>query len=251
MVRHVLPLGFLLALAGCLSEDQPNNLIVQPGPFNPAPNLPPIRSHFAPATEEVGKRVATLGQQILLANPQLGMRPVFLTIGGTSGPEIFHRGQSQVILTESLAKQCTTDRLLAAALCLELGKMVSEREAIASVQARQPEREPPVESGIGTDSSFGASDLTRQAELAKYERNRRSAKGPPPPPPDPNVLARTYLAKAGFHAGDLDAAMPILQKAQENFQWEKQMTGTPPPLTPVKPKNPTDQPDTASTGPEK
>jgi hypothetical protein len=225
-MARFLPLILLLALAGCLN-DEPNKLVVQPGPFNPAPQVPAIKRSYAPATEEVAKRVLTMGQQIIVANPQIGMRPVFMTIGSPE-PEIFHRGQNQVIVTEALAKLCTTDRLLAAVLCLELGKMVSEREAIASVRARQPEHEPPPEARGGGDSSFGPSDQTRLAELARYERTRRPASAPPPPPPDPRVLAQTYLAKAGFHAADLEAAAPILQKAEANFRLEKQMTSRPP-----------------------
>jgi hypothetical protein len=228
MVRRLLPCGLLLALTGCWPDSQPNNLVVQPGPFYPAPETPEIKMHYAPATEEAARRVNELGLKILAANPQIGMRPYILTVG-TQEPEIFHRGQAQIIITEGLVKQCTTDRFLAAVLCLEFAKMVAEREALASVQARQPELEPPVEMRVGTDSggTFGSPDATRLAELGRFERNRRAPTAPPPAPPDPQNLARTYLAKANFHAGDLDAVLPIVKKAQETFRLEKQMTGTP------------------------
>jgi hypothetical protein len=239
MAWRFLPVCMLLALAGCLN-DEPNKLIVQPGPFSPAPQVPAIKRSYAPATEEVAKRVLTLGQQIVVANPQIGMRPIFVTIGSPE-PEIFHRGQNQVIVTEALAKQCTTDRLLAAVLFLELGKMVSEREAVASVQARQPEHEPPPDARGAGDSSFGPSDQTRLAELARYERTRRPSSAPPPPPPDPRTLAQTYLAKAGFHAADLEAAAPILQQAEANFRLEKQMTSRQADMDAIKKEKPSTQ----------
>jgi hypothetical protein len=230
----MLPLALLL-LAGCWLEDKPNQLIVEPGQLYPAPKLPQVQSFCTPATKEAATRAGEMSQRILAANPQIGMRPVTLTVGGES-PEIFHRGTGQIILTEGLVKQCTTDRFLAAVLCLEMGKMVSEREALASVRAREPEREPPDDIRIGneTEGTFGPADGARMYELARYEKSRRKPSTPPPPPPEPQALARIYLAKAGFHEADLDAVQPILRKTQANFQWERQMTANPPPLDQVK-----------------
>jgi hypothetical protein len=234
MSRHVLPLTLLLPLAGCWPDDQPNNLIVQPGPLYPAPNLPQVKNYCKPATQEAATRAAEMSQRILAANPQVGMRPLTLTIGGDQ-PEIFHRGTGQIIVTEGLVKLCTTDRFLAAVLCLEMGKMVSEREAVASVRSREPELEPPPEIHIGNDTTgtFGPADGSRMYELARYEKGRRRP-GSPPPPPDPQALARSFLTKTGFHENDLDAVMPILRKAEANFQLERQMTANPPPVDQLK-----------------
>lgn len=235
MSRRVLPLTLLLALAGCWLDDRPNQLVVEPGPLYPAPRLPDVKNLCTPATQEAATQVAEMSQRILAANPQVGMRPVTVTLGGDT-PEIFHRGTGQIVVTEGLVKQCTTDRFLAAALCMEMGKMVSEREAVASVRARQPEQEPPPDVRIGneTEGTFGPPDGARMYELARYEKSRRQPGAPAPLPPDPQVLARIYLAKAGFHETDLDAAQPILRKAQDNFQWERQMTANPPPVDQVK-----------------
>ena len=234
MLRRMLPLSLLIAVAGCWPDDKSNNLIVQPGPWYPAPQLPSVKSFAKPATEEAGKRAAEMSQRILTANPQIGMRPVTLTIGGDQ-PEIFHRGTGQIVITEGLVKLCTTDRFLAAAMCLEMGKMVSEREAVASVRSREPEQEPPPDIRIGneTGGTFGPADGSRMYELARYEKGRRR-QASPPPPPEPQLLARGFLTKAGFHENDLDAVQPILRKADANFQLERQMTANPPPLDQVK-----------------
>jgi hypothetical protein len=235
MSRRVLPLTLLLALAGCWLDDQPNNLIVQPGPGYPAPVLPQVKNYCKPATQEAATRAAEMSQRILAANPQVGMRPLTLTIGGDQ-PEIFHRGTGQIVVTEGLVKLCTTDRFLAAVLCQEMGKMVSEREAVASVRSREPEQEPPPEIRIGNDTAgtFGPADGSRMYELARYEKGRRRSGDPPPPPPDPNTLARGFLTKAGFHENDLDAVQSILRKAEANFLLERQMTANPPPVDQLK-----------------
>lgn len=239
MVRRLLPLGLSLSLtcAGCLPDDRPNTLLVQPSPFGNVPAPPAPRVACAPATGEAAMRVNDVGQKIVQANKQAGLRPVFVTAGAPQ-PEIFHKGTTQVFITEGMVKQCATEGQLAAVLCLELGKMVSEREALAGPQARSPELEPPVELRVGGDSggTFGPADATRLAELGKYEQARRPARGAPLPPPDPNVLARTYLAKAGYPAAELDMAQPLVQAAAANYVLERQFANTTPadrPATPV------------------
>jgi len=174
--------------------------------------------------------VDAVGRQVLTANPQLGMRPLFRTIGAPQA-EVFHRGTTEIDVTEGLVKQCGTDGQLAAVLCTELGKMVAEREALAGARARTPEREPPMDVRIGNDYAgpAGSPDQTHLAELGKYDRERRRAVAPPPPPPDPQSLANTYLTKAGFPATDLDAVAPLLKLAAEHSTFEKQMTNAPPP----------------------
>src|SRR5262249_15125454 len=158
------------------------------------------------------------------ANPQLALRPTFLTIGDPK-PEILHVGLAQVVVTEGLVKQCTSDGQLAAVLSVELGKMASEREAQAGLATRNPMREPPASSGGGVEGggSRGAADLVQLAEQAPYEQNRKRQIHPPPPP-DPRVIARRLLQQAGYGDSDLEAAEPLLKAAAENATWEKQMT---------------------------
>jgi hypothetical protein len=231
MLRRMLPLGLLMVVAGCWLDDKPNQMIVEPGPLYPAPTLPPMKKSYAPATEAASARAQEMSKRILIANPQVGMRPVVLTVGSEQ-PEIFHRGTGQIVITQGLVNLCTTERFLAAVLCLEMGKMVSEREAVASVRAREPELEPSQELRIGNDTSgtFGPEDGVRMLDYARYDKGRRRPGSPPAPPPEPAALARSYLARTGFHEGDLDAAQSIIRKAEENFQLERQMTASPPPL---------------------
>jgi hypothetical protein len=200
-------------------------MLVPSNPFQQSAAAPP-RSHtsYAPASTAAAARVETLGRKIVMANPQAGLRPYFRTIGAPQ-PELFHVGTTEIDITEGLVSQCKTEGELAAVLCKEMGKMVSEREAVAGPQARSPEREPPPELRVGTDyaGTAGAPDQTRLAELGKFEKERRRLREPSLPPPDPQVLARLYLKNAGFPEKELESAAQLLQTAAQNNAFEKQM----------------------------
>ncbi len=214
-----LGLGSIL-LAGCFDEPGTESSFRRP-----APGAPPA---VAPASTEAAARVDTVGRRILAANPQVGAKPMFLTIGAPE-PEIFHRGTEHIYITEGLVRQCASDGQLAAVLCAELGKMVSEREALAPASVRQPNRPPPIDTGIGKDAGWGtAPDQTRLAELANADRERRQRRAPPPPP-DPQALARVYLLRAGFHDDDQTTVTPLLRAANSHSAFEKQMGRTSPP----------------------
>jgi hypothetical protein len=228
------PLGGLLLLAaGCFSEDT-NSLLVSPDPFGtqPRPATPATitRVAHAPATEAVAKRAALVGQKVVVANPQTALRPEIITIGSPK-PEIFHQVsgasfQNTIIyMTEGLVRQCNTDGQLAAVLAMELGKMVSEREALVPARTRLSDRRPPPDVPVGNDSrgTFGSSDGTRYVELAKLDKQRVRPNAAPPAPPAPEVLARSYLTRAGYAATDLDDVTPLLRQAEENCALEMQM----------------------------
>jgi hypothetical protein len=211
-----------LAVAGCTHFDDASRGYIPPRPDMPTP--PPA---VAPASTEVAARVDAVGRRILAANPINGLdtRTVrFVTVGAPQA-EVFHRGTADIFITEGLVKQCTTDGQLAAILSLELGKLVSDREAVTPSAIRQPERTPPIDTGLNRDIGWGvAPDQTRLRELADFDRNRK-AQQQPAPPPDPAGLARLYLVRAGYHDTDLQAAGPLLQQAQGNAGLEKQLTG--------------------------
>jgi hypothetical protein len=220
----------VLASAGCWPEESKTTLVPAnpfPAPVSGAPHQA-ARPNLAPASLEAAARVDTLGRKLIEANKQIGLRPMFRTIGAPQ-PEIFHTGTATITITEGLVQRCPTEALLAAVLSAELGKMVAEREAAAGPRARQAEREPPPEVRVGNDYSgvTGPSDFTHLAELGQYEKERRRPNAPPPPPPDSQVLARAYLKQAGFAESDLDAAAPVLQAAASNSTFEKQFTTVP------------------------
>jgi hypothetical protein len=156
------------------------------------------------------------------------MKPQFMVIG-TPQPEIFHKQGEALYITDGLVKQCKTDGELAAVLCHELGKMVSDREVQKGPGIQNPRRQPPPEVLIGKEGPGGsiAPDRTRLAELATFEQERRQETALPARPLDPNLLARTYLQKAGFTDADLKAAEPHLQAAAANLTFEKQMVKPP------------------------
>lgn len=218
-------LGYSAVLPGCAPRDQGTTL-VSPTAFNPAPastQAPITQVSYAPAPTETAARVDTLGRKLLAANPQIGLKPLFHTVG-SPGPVLCHRGTDQIFISDGLVKQCKTEGELAALLCNELGKMVSEREAMAGVPARQPVRRDPIDVPVGNDNggTMGAPDQTHLAEMAKYNPKRPS--GPRPLPPDPQFLATGYLEKAGYPRTDLDAAIPLMQAAADNVAFERQLT---------------------------
>ena len=230
MARRIAPLGLplLLAALGCLPLDSTTTTTLVPGnPFSTEPAAPPpAQVNYPPANNEVATRVGLVGQKIVAANPQTGVRPLFRTVCAPQA-EVFHQGTTQIIITEGLVKQCTEGQL-AAVLALELGKMVSEREAQLAVKDQGPDRDPPPALEIGGDafSSRGSADLTHLAELAPYERQKRAAAGRPLAPPDPQALAHGFLLKAGYSAADLQAAEPIVKAAAQNMTLEKQFSPT-------------------------
>ncbi|HEY1378043.1 MAG TPA: hypothetical protein VGF55_14680 [Gemmataceae bacterium] len=215
-----------LAAAGCFGPDGPGT---DTAFRRPELATPPVAT--APASTEAAARVDAVGRAITAANPQAGVTTrslLFHTIGAPQ-PEIFHRGTSDIFVTEGLVRQCATDGQLAAVLCTELGKLVSEREALTPAAVRAPDRPPPIDTGIGRDTGWGvAPDQTRLRELADYDRDRR-ARAAAAAPPDPAALARMYLVRAGYHDADLQAAAPLLQQAHANAGLEKQMTAALPP----------------------
>jgi hypothetical protein len=235
MVR-TLGVGLLVTVAvasGCLPSDflhldtGPTGAASVPiSPFTtPAPAVFQTTSATKPpqASPEAAIAVDKVGQQLLAANKSLGMKPLFLTIGSPQ-PEIFHRDTSALLITEGLVKQCKTEAQLAALLSVELGRMVSEREALASPAAHNPEKSPPMTVTMGNAGQFSGLEQLQQVEVDKLGCDRRR----PPKrfvPPDPLVLARGYLDAAGFDKSQVDAVAPLLAQAEKNFDLEKQLSG--------------------------
>jgi hypothetical protein len=219
-MRMLLVLVPLVGLASGCFLDEPRTLLVPDHPFGTPPAAPPVQAAYAPAATESAARVDSMGRTLLAANPQLGIKPIFVTAGRAEA-EVFHRGTAEVIVTEGLVKLCRTDGQLAAILCLELGKMVSERAALAGPWKHR-ERQPIAPAPIGGDNG---ADRTELAELGKYhEADRRRNQRPAIQlPPDPQPLARGYLTKAGFDPRELDTVAPLLRSAEGNATLETQL----------------------------
>jgi hypothetical protein len=232
MVRSLsLMLLVSAALAGgCLPADflMPDDgaAVVPTSPFGtPPPVTTTSLSNRPPATNpEFAIKVDEIGRKLVAANPSLGMKPLFSTIG-TPQAEIFHRDTGAVFITEGLVRHCKTEGQLAAVLSVELGRMVAEREALVSPATRNPERPPPMVLTMGNAGQYTGLESVQMAEMAKFDgdRHRPSKKYVPP---DPQVLAAGYLEAAGFDRRELDAALPALQEAEKNFVLEKQFKGT-------------------------
>jgi hypothetical protein len=219
--RRWLTVGFL-GVGGCFGFESPEkeSYFLRP---NPPAQLPPM----TPASTEAAARVDSIGRRIIASNPQLGlgqqgMGPMFRTIGAPQA-EVFHRGTSDIFITEGLVRQCTTDGQLAAILCNELARAVVERELSAPKSTRQPNRTPPLDPHLAADSALGTSaDQTRLAELAGYQTPRQ-ARNQPVVAPDAAELTRVCLLRTGFHDADLQAAGPLIQSANIQTGFERQM----------------------------
>ncbi len=227
----------LFLIAGCFPAqifEGDKTALVGDNPFGvEAPPPAPTKASYAPADQKISEQVYKLGKELLIANPQITLRPLFATIG-VPQLELFHVDVNLVYITEGLVKQCKSDAELSAVLAVELAKMVAEREARTSADVRSPEKMPPIRVGIGNNAQGRDSDMTAMAELARFEN--ASPKTPPRrlPRPDPMNLARGYLEKAGYRGSELDNVSPILDAAEKNVALERHFKGAVPqsPWTP-------------------
>jgi hypothetical protein len=227
----LLAMSLVVACGGCgpgsVSSLWPESPLgtVPDRPFAAAPTGPMPSLKRAPATEAVARRVDGVAQRILAANADLPVKPLILAVGKPE-PEIFHQDTSALYVSEGLVNQCTTEAQLAAVLCNELGKMVSTRQALLALKARHSDRQAPAALSIGRDDggSFGAADATYRAELLKFEETTGRTNGALSPPPDPQLLARTFLKKAGYAPADLDGVTPLLREAERHSDIETQIT---------------------------
>lgn len=197
---------------------------VSGNPFGmPAPPSAPTRTNFAPANQEIAWKVDRVGRDIIAANSQFGLKVVFATIG-TPQPEIFHRDDKMLVITEGLVKQCKSDAELAAVLCTELGKMVADRECLVAAEVRLPERLPPINSNFGGTGGLAGPDQTATAEILRFEKERPK-KNRPLPRPDETKIASLALKNAGFTVEDLQTVQPLIRAAERNCTMENQFKG--------------------------
>jgi predicted Zn-dependent protease len=192
-------------------------------PFTDPGRAAPTKVSYAPASQETSLRVLLMKDNLLAKNNQLGLKAYAIAVASPD-PEIFHVGHHHIYITEGLVRQCSTDGVLAAVLALELGRIVSEREAAVSDHVRQPERPLPIHLPIGSTGNARDADPTYHVELAQHEKKypRQTQKLSRP---NPHVVARDMLERAGYSSTDLDAAMPLLQNAERFRALETQFKG--------------------------
>lgn len=219
-MRCALILAFVLC-AGCLETSDPVlTYFRRPEPLTAMPSI-------TPAATETAARVDSIGRQLLAANPQIGSKPMFHTIGAPH-VEVFHRGTTEIFITEGLVKQCASDGQLAAVLSVELGKMIRDREASVPNEIRSRDALPPMNDRLGLDDQFGGTaDSANWKDVVDYD-NQRKSQHKRLRLPDPTLLARDYLTKAGFSSGELQSVQPILQEASTKMLIEKQVTSPAP-----------------------
>src|SRR5262245_18763992 len=106
MYRSSLPILLLLLMCtGCVTTDSKTE-VVPPNPFGYSTGRSTVaQTSYSPSSLEAAARVDTLGRKLLVTNPQLGIKPLFRTIGAPD-PEVFHHGVTELDITEGLVKQC-------------------------------------------------------------------------------------------------------------------------------------------------
>ncbi len=218
-----------LASGGC-TFDRPDNSPLPTGP-NQIVRTPANSRELMQANIAACSRVYQIGQKILGASPELPQQMVFRAAASPEA-EVFHQGTTSIVVTQKLIDMCQNDNQLAAVMCVELGKMMAERTALAPLQSDPPPR--PLE-GPTFNSTVGSAneDPMRLNELAQYEKlQKRPAE--PPRFLDPNDLARKYLTRAGYQPEDVDRVKPILRSAADHSDLEAQFQ-TPPRISPFTP----------------
>jgi hypothetical protein len=216
-------LGALALMGGCVPLDAFKTAdtempVVGPNPFGTPAAQTMSLSAFTPSGDhDLAMRVDKVSREVKARNQDTGLDPRVAIIGLPT-PEIFHQGNHVIYVTEGLVRGCKTLDELAAVLCLELGKMASEREAFAAARARQADNRPPMEVPIGNAGQFNAGDGVHMTELVRYDQQRPKRV----PPPEPQALARVYLEKAGYDRAALESVTPLLRTAERNYVVEKQ-----------------------------
>ncbi len=212
--------GLLLAMLGCQTDQLRR-------PTAPSDVLRvQVDQKLLQANLEACTRVFTVGQKILAGNPELPQRLIFRAVGHPQ-PEIFHQGNSAIVVTQKLVEMCPSEGELAAVLCVELGRMVAEREALAPLEARRPTPRSPIDHvQFRATAGLANPDEFRLREQAHYEAEQRRQLGDFVLP-DPMQLARNYLQRAGYPVEELDRIKPVLRAAGENSTLEQQMRSVP------------------------
>ena len=169
-------------------------------------------------------RVDQIGRQIAAANPFIGIEPTFQTIGS---PEslLFHLDQHGMIISDSLVSSCKTDAQLAAVLCSELGKMVSEHRN--AIRMGYPDPLPNISVPNSSEMNGIPADQFRLAELAMLEKRfpKKEADRMRSLTIDPQKIATDLLKTTGFEESAMSSVEPLLKSANKDSAISRQLGG--------------------------
>ncbi len=220
---RAMTVAITMLLTGCVDlalDGERGSSLVPADLFGTRPVSPAARNaSFTPASTHVSQRVDRVGREILAANPEIGLKPYFATIGDPK-EEIFHDGTKMVWITSGLVDRCRGDSDLAALLSLELAKMAADRELLASPSLLDADDQLPIRAPVGNSSRYDSADRTYLFELARADQRRKERRAKKRP--DVKQMARKYLKDAGFQERDLDAIDPLVRAARKNYVFEKQ-----------------------------
>jgi hypothetical protein len=220
MRRWIVAIACSTSLAGCMDGDR-----------NPFPSRGNYRSdrdsnpNMPVASVKAATRLDAIGAQIVAANKaDIGVKPLFFAVG-IEKPMVFHRGTSEIVVSEGLMAKCQTDAELAAVISNELAKMIVERDG-KSPRRNADMEAPPAPRVTGDALGFGSDpDMTRRAEEAIYTRRQPAPRlmgrnGPretsKDDKPDAGNLAKNYLTKAGHPPEELGKLASLIKQAETN-----------------------------------
>src|ERR1700733_1932795 len=111
MVRIVALLS-LIVIGGCFSlptGDGDKINLVSNNPFGvEAPPAAATKASYPPASNEISLRVDKVGRDLLAANPQIALKPLFGTINAEP-LEVFHVETRIIYVTKGVVDKCKTD----------------------------------------------------------------------------------------------------------------------------------------------
>jgi len=184
--------------------------------WNEKPNEPKLSA----ASVDAARRVDDLAKRILDQNVFTGIEPVIRVIGVPEAV-LFHRGANELFISEGLVKKCKTEAELAAVLCTELGRMMSQKRAAVAV-GRAPEPIPEIAlPGIGSDAS-----QVRQAELAMQKRRDDQKRAGEQS--GESQLAKDLLKGSGFDPAEFDRVQGMVKQSDRGDAIRNQLNGTAP-----------------------
>jgi predicted Zn-dependent protease len=202
--------GLAFGFAGCLGSQLEKNSVVTSRDQAKAPKV-------SPASLQVAGRVDELAHRVIDQNTFTGIEPV-VTVIGVPDAVLFHRGPSQLFISEGLVKKCKTDAELAAVLCSELGQMMSQKRAGVRVgrdRDANPAPAPPEDANGVVEAERALQQRRAKERLAKDQS-------------DANQLARQLLKGAGFDPAELDRVDKMVKQSDRGEAIKKQMNGPAP-----------------------